>query len=295
MTHRLFKTRWLVLGILALAITTVLNSERLNAKDRQISLQTSKATPFLEDQKKCLKALKILGTASPRFLTEAEHKQFFQAWDLAEKTYGPESTEARDLFQLYAQVTESSPHTNLEEPFLLKVSSTFGAIDSKDHLNEWSQILRRKTPVSLKAVMASAAVASLMTPPVEAIHHMMGDPLFSLSSAAAVVGSTLLLSKGLESKVISPNNRFLSQAERILENPGAHHTAHLQWRVRMPALPLLDELKKRTSSTTYYYLSEWIYSQQTNFVEVIFDHNMSVDSQGSPAFVNAVRIARASE
>jgi hypothetical protein len=54
-------------------------------------------------------------------------------------------------------------------------------------------------------------------------------------------------------------------------------------------------MKKKTSSTTFYYLSQWIYAQQTNFVEVIFDHNMSVDSQGSPVFVNAVRIARADE
>jgi hypothetical protein len=281
--------------MLAFAITTPLDAERLNAKDRRISYQTSEATSFLEDQKGCLKALTTLGTAVPRFLTEAEHKQFFQAWDLAEKTYGPQSNEARDLFQLYSQVTERSPRTDLDKPFLLKVSSSFGETDSKDHLHEWDQVLRRKTSVSLKAVMASAAIASLMTPPVEAIHNMMGDPLFSLSSAAVVVGSTLLLSRGLESKVISPNNRFLSQAKRILENPSARHTTHLQWRVRMPALTLLDELKKRTSSSTYYYLSEWIYSQQTNFVVVIFDHNMSVDPRGSPTFVNAVRIARATE
>jgi len=294
MTYRLFNIRGLVVGVLALTVPSVSDTDHLNAKDRQISFQTSEAGTFLEDQRQCLRALKIIGTASPQRLSDAEQNLFYQAWDLAEKTYGPQSAQARDLFQLYALVTESLPNTDLDKPFLLKVTSSFGETISQDHLNEWSQILRRKTPVSLKAVMATAGVASLMTPPVEAIHHMMGDPLFSLSSAAAVVGSTLLLSKGLESKVINPNNRFLSQAERILENPSARHTAHLQWKVRMPALALLDELKKRTSSTTYYYLSEWIYSQQTNFVEVIFDHNMSVDSQGSPAFVNAIRIARAS-
>jgi hypothetical protein len=295
MTHRLFKISWAFAGIMALVITSFHSTQPIIAQNRQISFQSSEASPFLEDQKKCLRALKMIGVAAPRSLSEAEHAPFYQAWELAERTYGPQSKEARDLFQLYDLVTERQPHLDLEKPFLVKVTSSFGETASKDHLNEWAEVLRRRTPASLKAVMASAAIASLMTPPVESIHQMMGDPLFSLSSAVAVVGSTLLLSKGLESKVVSPSNRFLSQAERILENPNARNTTHLQWRVRMPALSLLDEMKKKTSSTTFYYLSQWIYAQQTNFVEVIFDHNMSVDSQGSPVFVNAVRIARADE
>ncbi len=295
MAKTLFNAREIFTGAFASLILLALPVNSTIARDRRIAFQSNSPGTFLEDQRQCSKALRVFGIASPRKLSEAEHNQFYQAWDLAEKTYGPQSKEARDLFQLYALITEQQPNADLGQPFLLKVTSSSGAPDSRDHLNEWSQVLRKRTPLSLKAILASAAAATLITPPAQAIHHMMGDPIFSLSSAVAVVGSTLLISKGLESKVVNSNNRFLAQAERILSEPHTRHTAHLQWRVRMPALDLLDDLKKRTSPTTFYHLSEWIYAQQSLFVEVIFDHNMAVDPQGSPQFVNAVRIAPASE
>jgi len=286
---------WLVQRTLQLSLLWVFVGFGLSAghppsRSSQLSVYQGQPLSLGNERRQCQKALKFFGLQSSFNPSRADNAQLFNAWDTAERIHGPRSWQAQELFELYNVVSE--PHGSLEtsQTFLLKLRSGHGESETRDALNELSDLLRTKTSWELKATLASAGILALNAPPTAELHQILGDPVFSLTATVGLIGSIYAVSKGLESKTISPNNRFLAETTRILTNSSSRHMSHLQWKTTVPVIDLIESLKSKLSSSEFYRLNEWIWSQSSTRVEVIFDHNITRGSEGSPRLVNVVRL-----
>lgn len=270
-------------------------SLRASHRTSQLQLQTEASFERSTNYQKCIRALRIFGTKRAPNLSSEESAQLFTAWDLAERAYGSKSPEAQDLFDLYEAVTNPRDHQRADRIFVLKTAYSYGDEAATDQLNEWIDLIRKKTSWEMKAVLTTAGITALGSAPLIDAQRLLGDPLVSLAASVGLVGSIYVASKALENKSVNSNNRFIYQAQRLLADDQSRNMSHFQWKVSVAKAALLDDMRSRMSSTEHYLLSRWIWEDPADLVDVVFDHNMARNHNGTIQFLSTARVMRASQ